>query len=96
MSYDGGVPEIVFAKAFRRLVDCPDATLATTGALTDVLTEYFGEHPAVRTYMLDDRGAVRKHVAIFVDDAMITDRTTLADPVDPTARIHVFQALSGG
>lgn len=90
--------DVVFAKAFRRHVDCPEARLAepdraTVGAVLDA---YFEQHPAVRSYVLDDAGAVRRHVAVFVDGDLVTDRTGLSDPVTPTSTIHVFQALSGG
>jgi molybdopterin converting factor small subunit len=86
---------VAFAKAFRRHVECPDAVVdgATVGA---ALGAYFELHPAVRSYVVDESGAVRKHVAVFCNDELITDRATLADPVAGGDRIHVFQALSGG
>jgi molybdopterin synthase sulfur carrier subunit len=89
------VAEVVFAKAFRRHVDCPDATVPGS-TLGDVLARYFERYAAVRGYVLDDAGAVRKHVALFVDGDLIDDRTTLTDPVGDHSTIHVFQALSGG
>ena len=46
--------------------------------------------------MLDERGAVRQHVTIFVDDVPIRDRATLTDPVGDDTEIFVLQALSGG
>lgn len=87
--------EVEFAKAFRRHVECPSTSVdgATVG---QVLEAYFVRHPAVRTYVLDDVGAVRKHVAVFVDGDLITDRAGLSDQVTPTSKVHVFQALSGG
>ena len=87
--------EVVFAKAFRRHVECPDASVPGA-TVRDALDAYFTLHPAVRGYVLDDVGAVRKHVAVFVEDDLVTDRNALADPLAPNARIHVFQALSGG
>lgn len=87
--------DIVFAKAFSRHVDCPDAA-AAGATVGEVLSAYFEAHPAVRSYVLDETGAVRKHVAVFVNDDLITDRTNLADAVRDGDRIHVFQALSGG
>ena len=86
---------MVFAKAFRRHVECPDD--AVPGAtLRAVLDAYFDRHPVVRGYVLDDVGAVRKHIALFVDGDLITDRTELSDPVGEHDTVHVFQALSGG
>jgi hypothetical protein len=87
--------EVIFAKAFRRYVECPDAHVsgATVG---EALAAYFELHPGVRSYVLDESGAVRKHVAVFVNNDLITDRIALADTVAGDDRIHVFQALSGG
>lgn len=86
---------MVFAQAFRRHVECPTKSVPgkTVG---DALGAYFEHHPQVRGYVLDDAGAVRKHVAVFVNDDLVTDRTSLADVVATDDRIHVFQALSGG
>ena len=91
--------EIVFAKAFRRHVDCPDERVVPLGdplTVRSALDAYFELHPAVRSYVLDDAGAVRKHVAVFVDGDLVTDRAGLTDCVTPTSTLHVFQALSGG
>lgn len=87
--------DVVFAKAFRRHVECPDE--AVTGRTArEALDAYFDRHPAARSYVLDDAGAVRRHVAVFVGDDLISDRVGLSDPVDDGGRVHVFQALSGG
>jgi molybdopterin synthase sulfur carrier subunit len=89
------VAHLVFAKAFRRHVDCPDAEVGGT-TLREAFDDYFGRYPAVRSYVLDDAASVRRHVAVFVDDELIADRAGLSDPIGPDARLHVFQALSGG
>ena len=60
------------------------------------LAVVFAEHPALRSYVLDDQGGVRKHVAIFVDGECIRDRATLADAVHEQSEIFVMQSLSGG
>ena len=87
--------EVNFAKAFRRHVECPPATVRA-GTVGEALDAYFERYPAVRGYVLDDVGAVRKHVALFVNRDLITDRDTLGDAVADDDTIHVFQALSGG
>ena len=87
--------EIEFAKAFRRHVECPPAQVE--GATVRVaLDNYFQRFPSVRSYVLDDAGAVRRHVAVFHDDDLIVDRSHLSDPVADGDRLRVFQALSGG
>jgi hypothetical protein len=84
-----------FAKSFQRHVDCPPADVAGRTVL-EVLDAYFATHPGVAGYVLDDRGAVRKHVAVFVGSGQLGDREHLADEVEPNEQIYVFQALSGG
>ena len=87
--------QVTFAKAIRRHVDCPAADVPGA-TLREVLDCYFAEHPDVRRYVLDDRGSVRRHIAIFVGDELIIDRFQLSDTVDRTTTVSVFQALSGG
>ena len=64
--------------------------------LREVLEAGFQINPAVRGYILDDQGSVRKHVAIFIDGVMVTDKETLSDPVNSESAVFVMQALSGG
>jgi molybdopterin converting factor small subunit len=84
-----------FTANMRRHVDCPALEVdgATVGAVLDA---YFAIHPAVRSYVLDEQGAVRRHVAIFNDGSQISDPRTLSDPVPSGSEIYVMQALSGG
>jgi sulfur carrier protein ThiS len=89
------VAQVVFAKAVQRHVECPPA-IVPGHDVRSVLAGYFDLHPAVRAYVLDERGAVRRHVAVFVDGTLITDRTALTDPVGDDDEVAVFQALSGG
>ena len=86
---------VSFAKAIQRHAACPAADVAGD-TLRGVLDDYFEAHPAARTYVLDERGAVRKHVAVFVNDTLVVDRELLSDPIAAGDRVTVFQALSGG
>ena len=66
---------------------------ATVG---EVLDAYFADQPQVRPYVVDEHGAIRKHVVVFVDGRQLTDRVELGDAVGPDATTHIMQALSGG
>jgi hypothetical protein len=46
--------------------------------------------------VLDEQGALRQHVAVYVDGRLVKDRSGLTDSVGPHDEIYVFQALSGG
>lgn len=93
--YVGVVAHVTFARSVQRHVACPPAEVAGD-TLRTVLEAYFEAHPGVRSYVLDERGAVRRHIAVFVNDQLVTDRGGLSDPVTERDHVTVFQALSGG
>ena len=64
--------------------------------VADALEQVFAENPRLRNYVLDERGAVRQHVTVFVGDVPVVDRVRLSDPVGSDSEIFVLQALSGG
>lgn len=70
-----------------------DVSAATVHEALDAV---FERHPAARSYVLDEHGALRKHVVVFIDDRRLQDRRTLSDPVDPDSTLYVLQALTGG
>ncbi|MCA9541047.1 MAG: MoaD/ThiS family protein [Myxococcales bacterium] len=53
-------------------------------------------HPGLGAYLLEDHGALRHHVNIFVDNDLIADRQKLSDPLRQGASVFIVQALSGG
>ena len=62
----------------------------------EVLDGLFARHPNLRGYVLDEQGAVRHHVAVFVDGDAILDKRKLTQPLSEHAEVYVMQALSGG
>jgi hypothetical protein len=89
------VAHLAFTPNLRRHVDCPPEFIAAE-TVAELLAGYFLRRPDVRGYVLDDQGAVRRHVKILVDGRNIRDRDHLSDPVSAESKVHVFQALSGG
>lgn len=86
---------VMFTQNLLRHVESP-AARADGGTVREVLEGYFAIHPQVRGYVLDDQGALRKHVAIFRNGDAIRDRTGLSDPVHGDDDLFVVQLLSGG
>lgn len=64
--------------------------------MRQVLEAYFAGNPPARGYVLDDQGALRKHMALFINGEPVQDRTGLNDPVPADGVVDVLQALSGG
>lgn len=86
---------ISFTSNIQRHVECPpvDAPGRTVREALDVV---FAANPRARSYVLDDQGALRKHMVIFIDESTIRDRQTLSDAIDEDTELYVMQALSGG
>ncbi len=89
------MPTVHFTSNLTRHVDCPP-TQVEGRTVRAALDEVFARVPRLRGYVLDDQGALRQHVNVFVNDETVRDRDRLADAVAPLDEVFVFQALSGG
>jgi len=89
------MPTITFTPNIQRHVNCPPATVAGE-TVSQALEAVFQGNPRARGYILDEQGAVRPHMVVFVDGRQLKDRQRLSDPVTSNAEIYVAQALSGG
>ena len=89
------MPTVEFAPALTRHGPCaPQGVKAAT--LRDALDHAFRAAPALKPYVLDEQGAVRKHVAVFVNARQIASRSELDVPVQQDDKVMVIQALTGG
>ena len=86
---------VTFTANLQRHVATPPMEVAGA-TVREALEAVFARNSAVRGYVLDDQGRVRKHVTIFVNAVQISDRTKLTDPVPDNSEIWIMQALSGG
>ncbi|MFO1057041.1 MAG: MoaD/ThiS family protein [Dongiaceae bacterium] len=89
------MPRVAFTANLQRHLSCPTVE-AEGGTVGELLERVFAGQPRLRSYLLDDQGRVRRHVAIYRNGLPIRDRIRLSDPVAAQDEIHVFQALSGG
>lgn len=67
-----------------------------SGSIADVLTQLESLAPGISDYVLDERRALRRHVNICIDEALIIDKQHLSDRVEEGSTVFIFQALSGG
>jgi sulfur-carrier protein len=87
--------ELHFTSWLRELV--PDGPVQAEGlTVGDALGVLFAQRPHVRGYVLDDRGALRKHVCIFADGQRLSHAAALKQSIRRDSKLYVMQALSGG
>jgi hypothetical protein len=89
------MPTITFASAIQHQLPAPPVEVVAP-TVRDAFQQVFAQNPRLRGYLLDDQGALRTHLVVFVDGVQIADRVALGDPLRATSRVHVLQALSGG
>jgi sulfur-carrier protein len=89
------MPTVTFAPALTRYAACPPQQVDAT-TLGTALEAAFRAAPALRDYVLDEQGGVRKHVALFVNGEMLVRAVALEHALRPEDRVMVIQALTGG
>lgn len=60
--------------------------------IRDVVSALEREHPRLAGWIVDERGGIRAHVNVFLNDR----RALLEAPVGPDDRLHILPAISGG
>jgi molybdopterin converting factor small subunit len=66
------------------------------GSVAEVLSAVDARYPGFSDYVRDERGALRRHVTLCINDTLVIDRKTLSDQVSDDDTVYIFQALSGG
>lgn len=89
------MPRIAFTPNLQRHVECPPQNVPGL-TVREVLDKVFQQNQRLKGYVLDEAGALRKHMVIFIDGQAMLDREQLSDHVPEASEVFVFQALSGG
>ena len=90
------MPTIRFTYALKRFFSDLDEIEVNSCSIPEILTDIDEKWKGIRGYIVDEQGALRKHVNIFVNGELIQDREALSDKVSNDSLIYFFQALSGG
>lgn len=80
----------------RYFPDLGDQVEVAGETIADIIAGLDKQYPGLAGYIVNERGAVRRHVNIFIEKELIQDRERLQDKVADNAQIYIFQALSGG
>jgi hypothetical protein len=84
-SYTLGADEVI--------VTLPELSPQAAPPLRAILAALESSFPGIRFRMIDEQGAIRPHIAVFVGPVAVRD---LATPVPPGTDVMIVAALSGG
>jgi sulfur carrier protein ThiS len=89
------MPVVAFTPNLAHHLDCPEIVVPA-GTVAEALETVFAQNPRLRSYVVDEQGRLRQHVAVFVGGELVRDRLHLTDRVQDHQNVFVMQALSGG
>jgi hypothetical protein len=89
------MPTLQFTPQLRRFIAAPEVR-SEAATLRAALDDAFAANPLLRGYVLDDQGALRANVVVFIDGERCHERVRLDQALRPASTVHVLQALSGG
>ncbi len=90
------MPTVNITKHLQRFFPDLRETTLEGQTVADIVTGLNNKYPGIADYIVDERGALRKHVNIFIGNDLIKDRKTLGDAITPDDKVYIMQALSGG
>ena len=90
------MPRVVLTTNLRKYTGGVTEAEAAGATVREVLLDLESRLPGLRAYVVNETGALRRHVNVFVDGEPVEDRAALGDAVRPDSTVHILQALSGG
>ena len=90
------MPRVRFTKHLKRYFPSLEEITIEADTLADVVAQLDRLHPGIAAYLIEESGALRKHVNIFVGEDLLHDRVGLSDAVGAQDEVFIMQALSGG
>lgn len=86
---------VFFTPQLQRFLDAPPQEVEA-GSAREALEAVFAANPRLRGYVLDERGALRKHVTVFLGGRRVREEAELEERLPEGTEVSVMQALSGG
>lgn len=90
------MPVVRFTRNLERFYPDLKATEVEGATVAEVISALESLYPGLPAYLIDETGALRQHVNIFIGDEIVSDKRRLSDTVRAGDEIFVLQALSGG
>ena len=68
--------------------------IVPAGSVAETLLAINDIAPGFTDYVLDEQGALRRHVNISINNAMVVDKLKLSDRIPDDGTVYIFQSLT--
>jgi molybdopterin synthase sulfur carrier subunit len=80
----------------RTLTDGADEVAVDGATVAEVIEHLEAAHPGMRERLLDDSGALRRFVNVYLEDEDVRFLDGITTPVPDGARLSIIPAVAGG
>jgi molybdopterin converting factor small subunit len=80
----------------RTLTDGSDEVTVDGSTIAEVIERLEADHPGMRERLLDDSGALRRFVNVYLEDEDVRFLDGITTPVPDGARLSIIPAVAGG
>ena len=88
--------QIKIPSPLRRFTDGQSSVSVEGTTVSEVLQNIFNQYPEIRSHLLDENGAIRNFVNIYVNGIDVREQDNLGTPVSPGTDIRIIPAIAGG
>jgi molybdopterin converting factor small subunit len=80
----------------RTLTDGSDEVTVDGATVAEVVEALEAAHPGMRTRLLDDSGALRRFVNVYLEDEDVRFLNGISTPVPDGSHLSIIPAVAGG
>ena len=88
--------QIKIPSPLRQFTDGQSSVSVEGTTVSEVLQNIFNQYPEIRGHLLDENGAIRNFVNIYVNGIDVREQDNLGTPVSPGTDIRIIPAIAGG
>jgi molybdopterin converting factor small subunit len=80
----------------RTLTDGSEEVTVDGATIAEVIEHLEADHPGMRERLLDDSGALRRFVNVYLEDEDVRFLNGIGTPVPEGAKLSIIPAVAGG
>jgi len=86
------MPRVILTGSIRQHAGGSGVVEVGGHAVGEVIAALEVSYPALRGWIVDEQGSLRRHVKLFLGGAAVS----LDAPIEPDGELHIVSAISGG